>query len=89
MFEQKCILYPSLTFLAQTKLLVEAFCGHGQNILFQLRNINIVFSKSKGLYFFWLEVGMILSIHSFSWWRPLLPLQLKKKKWLLKSAVKI
>lgn len=82
MFEQKCILYPSLTFLAQTKLLVEAFCGHGQNI-------NIVFSKSKGLYFFWLEVGMILSIHSFSWWRPLLPLQLKKKKWLLKSAVKI
>lgn len=87
MFEQKCILYPSLTFLAQTKLLVEAFCGHGQNILFQLRNINIVFSKSKGLYFFWLE-GMILSIHSFSWWRPLLPLQLKKK-WLLKSAVKI
>lgn len=72
MFEQKCILYPSLTFLAQTKLLVEAFCGHGQNI-------NIVFSKSKGLYFFWLEVGMILSIHSFSWWRPLLPLQLKKK----------
>lgn len=89
MFEQKCILYPSLTFLAQTKLLVEAFCGHGQNILFQLRNINIVFSKSKGLYFFWLEVGMILSIYSFSWWRPLLPLQLKKKKWLLKSAVKI
>lgn len=88
MFEQKCILYPSLTFLAQTKLLVEAFCGHGQNILFQLRNINIVFSKSKGLYFFWLE-GMILSIYSFSWWRPLLPLQLKKKKWLLKSAVKI
>lgn len=52
MFEQKCILYPSLTFLAQTKLLVEAFCGHGQNILFQLRNINIVFSKSKRSLFF-------------------------------------
>lgn len=52
MFEQKCILYPSLTFLAQTKLLVEAFCGHGQNILFQLRNINIVFSKSKVFFFF-------------------------------------
>lgn len=89
MFEQKCILYPSLTFLAQTKLLVEAFCGHGQNILFQLRNINIVFSKSKGLYFFWVRSRNDF-INSFLFLVvPSAAPSAKTKKRLLKSAVKI
>lgn len=80
MFEQKCILYPSLTFLAQTKLLVEAFCGHGQNILFQLRNINIVFSKSKSRNDF---------INSFLFLVAPSAAPSAKKNGSLKSAVKI